>query len=451
MATQHARPARWSAQVPARNMPRLAAPEIRLSPDEILNNYLIENFEAYLWRDDSPGGTLWNLAQTDDDIAAVWNDVAERIPPDRMACYDTYYVALVAELSRAGATGDTKQKILAQVLEADDYVRRLPPPEGFTHGQAETPVVESPPPAQVADMTSPAVVNNFKIKNFEAYLWRKESPGGALRNLAEKDKVKSVWNDVWKRIPSSQRAVYDTYYRELVEALSNSPRWNRNKETKQQILAHVREANVYVEGLPLPGAYARGRSETPVVESASPPQVAAPKMTAVVPPVAVPVATPVATPVAAPVAAPVGAPVAAPVVQNEGKKPPSSKPKATAATRSKSEEKARSILQVKKFEEFLWGAGSVVGSLQSLALTDKKIKPAWDEAVKQIPPGLKERYATYHSMLVFELSRSAWWEFFTGAKKTKQQILAKVREANAFVEGISLPEASTHDRPDARD
>jgi hypothetical protein len=60
----------------------------------------------------------------------------------------------------------------------------------------------------------------------------------------------------------------------------------------------------------------------------------------------------------------------------------------------------------------------------------RKNKPVWDQVTAQIPPGLKELYASYHSMLVFGLSRSAWWD---GTKKTKQQILAQVKAADALV------------------
>jgi hypothetical protein len=140
------------------------------------------------------------------------------------------------------------------------------------------------------------------------------------------------------------------------------------------------------------------------------------------------------------------------VIRNEEKKSlASTKPQVRAETTSKAKEKAPNNLLMKKFEEFLWGSGSLVGTLQSLAMTDNKIKLVWDEAVKQIPPGLKECYASYHSMIIFELSRSAWWEFLSGTRKTKQQILAKVGEAHAFVEGLSLPEASAHGRSEARE
>ena len=289
------------------------------------------------------------------------------------------------------------------------------------------------------------ILSRFRTENFEAWLWMKESPGGTLRNLAEKDQhIKAVWNDVWKQIPPNQRAYYDTYFQSLVAELSRAVPGDVAEETKQLILAKVEEAGDYVRRLLLPEELTDHQYEPQVATSTLPdPRIADTQVIGVVSPVAQNEknTSPDTQPEAGTAIAPkseenarmpetIVTAVASPVVKNEEKESPATQPKVRIATPSKAEEKVLNNLRMKKFEEFLWGSGSHVGTLQSLAMTDEKIKPVWDKVTEQIPPGLKELYASYHSMLVFGLSRSTWWD---GTRKTKQQILAQVKEADALV------------------
>lgn len=341
----------------------------------------------------------------------------------------------------------------------------VPNARAATRKSAQIPVRNNGPRAdQPVQLSEEEILNHYLTENFEAYLWMKERPGGTLRNLTKSDKnIKPVWNDIWGRIPLDLRANYDTYYRELVAHLNWAVTGDATVETKQRILAQVEIANDYVCRLPLPEGFTHSQPEPQAVQSTPPPQMAA----TMAPPVASAVTSAVVPherkppPVTQPVVETAMArkpeekaritvtevtAVASPVLRTEEKNPPVSKPKFRGSVPSKSEEKDLNNHKMKKFEEFLWGSGDLVGTLQSLAMADPKIKPVWDEAEKQIPPDLKERYATYHAMLLCGLSRSAWWDCFGGTKKTKQKILAQVKEADAIVEGLTLPEGSAAGR-----
>ena len=345
-------------------LPSVAQPQLPLSKEEILSRFRTENFEAWLWMKESPGGTLRNLAEKDQHIKAVWNDVWKQIPPNQRAYYDTYFQSLVAELRRAvpgDVAEETKQLILAKVEEAGDYVRRLLLPEELTDHQYEPQVATSTlPDPRIADTQVIGVVS--PVAQNEKYTPPDTQPEAGTA-IAPKSEEKNRMQDT------------------MVTAVA-SPVVQNEKNTSPDTQTEA-------------GTAIASKSE----ENARMPE----------------------TMVTA---------VASPVVKNEEKESPAAQPKVRIATPSKAEEKILNNLKMKKFEEFLWGSGSHVGTLQSLAMTDEKIKPVWDKVTEQIPPGLKELYASYHSMLVFGLSRSTWWD---GTRKTKQQILAQVKEADALV------------------